>query len=155
MANMEKTIQQAIKCLNVLVKKGLVEQPLTEFKESCKLNYSERQRLALGAPAVGILYWVDQATSVSKSGIPFAKVIAEFEHKYNALVYHATHEFFEFGECLSLFYVSDDEEEWEDDLAALNNGATCAYVVNFDDDTCSEFGWITFMISGGGVVRTS
>lgn len=68
--------------------------------------------------------------------------IKEFENKHNFVVYHAIHNMFEFGECWSLLYVSNDKDDWKYDNDDLLNGYVMSYVWNVDDDFCSEFGTI-------------
>ena len=81
------------------------------------------------------------------------KRIREWEKKTGNLVYHVIHGFYEFGECLSLLYVSKYEDEWEDDREILHEGMTYAYVINLDNDLCSEYGSIGIQENIGGLVR--
>ena len=82
------------------------------------------------------------------------KIINKFEanHK-DCLVYHMIHNFYEFGECYSILYVSSDKEEWEDDKANIKEGYVFAYVKNIDTPCFSEFGSIAVKPSIGGLVR--
>jgi hypothetical protein len=57
------------------------------------------------------------------------------------------------GEMLSLLYVSKDREEWESDRDDLQYGYAYAYVINLDDDWCSEFGTIGIKPQFGGLAR--
>ena len=68
-------------------------------------------------------------------------------------VYHMIHNLFEFGECYSLLYVSNDKEEWEQDRNDIKENYVFAYVKNIDFDYCSEFGSIAIKPSFGGLVR--
>ena len=81
------------------------------------------------------------------------KIVREFESKYNGVVYHVIHNVFEFGECYSLLYVSDDISEWQADRYDLEDGYAMVYVKNIDDDFCSEFGTIAIRSQFGGLVR--
>lgn len=81
------------------------------------------------------------------------KLIDEFEEKHNALVYHMIHNKFEFGECYTMLYVSNDKEEWESDKQDLKEGYALCYVKNIDDDLCSEFGSVAIKPNIGGLVR--
>lgn len=76
----------------------------------------------------------------------------EREHK-DCLVYHMIHNNFEFGECYTILYVSNDTDEWENDKEDIKNGYIFAYVYNKDDEWCSEFGTIAFKSQFGGLVR--
>ena len=83
------------------------------------------------------------------------KIVEDFEREHTGcLVYHAIHNMFEFGECYSLLYVSNDKEEWEQDIDDIKNGCAFVYVYNKDDEWCSEFGTIGIRPSFGGLVRT-
>lgn len=83
-------------------------------------------------------------------------IVDEFqkEHK-GCLVYHVIHNMFEFGECYSLLYVSNDEQEWEQDKEDIINGYIFVYVKNVDEEWCSEFGSIAIKPSFGGLMRLS
>lgn len=78
-----------------------------------------------------------------------------FEEKHNAVVYHAIHNYTEFGELLAFLYVSSEQDEWAYDRDDLKAGYACAYVKNLDDDCCSEFGSIGIRPQFGGLVRTA
>ena len=81
--------------------------------------------------------------------------IKKFENEYNATVYHLIHNYTEFGELYSFLYVSNNEEEWEDDNADIRDGYTIAYVWNVDEEDFSEFGSIRVKSVFGGLVRTA
>lgn len=83
------------------------------------------------------------------------KLIKDFEEDSGCLVYHMIHNKFDFGECYTMLYVSNDTEEWEQDIEDLKNGYPLAYVKNIDDDWCSEFGCVGIRSSIGGLVRVS
>ena len=85
---------EALKRMELL---KLHENVIDDFKEISMLNQSE-----LG----GILYWVEGEME---------KKIREWEEKTGNLVYHVIHDYTEFGELLSLLYVSQYEDEWETD----------------------------------------
>ena len=110
--------------------------PIREFRDEGLINFSER----------GILYWIDNEEWVNK--------IHEIEEEYNILVYHAIFNYTEFGDLLSLLYVSDDKDEWELDRADMMDGYVSAYVINMDDPGCSEFGSICVKERFGGLIRT-
>lgn len=84
------------------------------------------------------------------------KIIDEFEKEHNGYkVYHLIHNLTEFGELYSIFYVSTNEDEWEQDKQDLKEGYAFVYVYNKDDEFCSEFGSIGFKRNIGGLVRIS
>lgn len=131
---------------------GLHESVLSQFKKENRVFYSERVKF--GPATVGILYWIDNESK-------FAEVIQEFEKSRNCLVYHATHEYTTFGECLTLLYVSDYEEEWALDEADLQEGlktkewGLCAHVINLSDPIYSETGFVGIKEAAGGLIRTA
>ena len=125
---------EALKRMELL---KLHENVIDDFKEIALLNQSE-----LG----GILYWVEGEME---------KKIREWEEKTGNLVYHVIHDYTEFGELLSLLYVSTYEDEWETDREDIQDGYALAYVMNLTDDWCSEYGSIGIRPQWGGVVRTA
>ena len=125
---------EALKRMELL---KLHENVIDDFKEISLLNQSE-----LG----GILYWVEGEME---------KKIREWEEKTGNLVYHVIHDYTEFGELLSLLYVSQYEDEWETDREDIQDGYALAYVMNLTDDWCSEYGSIGIRAQWGGVVRTA
>lgn len=130
---MDKQIQinEAIERMKTL---KLHKNVINEFKQGT-LNMSENG---------GLLYWLEDEMLTK---------IREVEVKYNIVVYHAIHDYTYFGEILTLMYVSDDEEEWKMDREDLANGYPCAYVINLDDDYCSEFGSVEVVPQIGGLKR--
>ena len=116
---------------------------VNDFESEGKLNYSEPARL--GSALVGVLYWLEDEE---------AKLVREFEEEYKAVVYHVIHSYTEFGELYSYLYVSDYDEEWDEDRRSIKNEESLAYVHNVDAPECSEFGYIGVQPAFGGVVRT-
>ena len=126
---------EAIKRMKIL---KLHPNCINEFIEEDKLNLSD---------GIGILYWLDDEQM---------KIVEDFETENNVTVYHAIHNFTEFGELLSLLYVCDYTEEWDyenDDLSTY--GYVYAYVKNLTCDYCSESGTIVVKPMNGGLIRTS
>lgn len=112
------------------------------------VNEFEKENLVYYSDPMGILYWVDNNPE-------YVKLIKEFEEKYNAYVYHCILSHTQFGELLSMLYVSDYEEEWEDDRQDLKDGYPYAYVSNITDPWCSEIGGIGIKEQWGGLVRVA
>ena len=129
----ERKKQEALERMKTL---NLFENAIKEFRQDNKVNMSE----------CGFLYWLDEEQT---------KMVLEFETEHDALVYHVIHNYTEFGELLTFFYVSDQEEEWEYDRADLKDGYACAYVKNLDEEAFSEFGSVAFKEQFGGLVRTA
>ena len=125
---------EALKRMELL---KLHENVIDDFKEISLLNQSEHG---------GILYWVEGEME---------RKIREWEEKTGNLVYHVIHDYTEFGELLSLLYVSTYEDEWETDKEDIQDGYPLAYVMNLTDDWCSEYGSIGIRPQWGGVVRTA
>ena len=137
----EKQKQEALKRMQAL---QLMNQVRKDFRDNDKVYYSERQSSIFNA----VLYWLDNEPK-------YVKIVKDFGKKHNALVYHCQLTHLEFGTCLSLLYVSAEEEEWEQDNQWLSEGYPMAYVVNLDNESYSEFGSIGVRPSMGGILRTA
>lgn len=110
---------------------------INEFINDKVINKSEH---------IGILYWLDEDEK---------KFVKDFEDENNAVVYHIIKTYTTIGCMLSIFYVSDEESEWELDRENIKIGEQLCYVKNIDDDNCSEFGYIWFKKNCGGLMRTA
>ena len=93
----------------------------------------------------GALFWLNNDQK---------KRVNEFETETGNLVYHviATH-YVKLGQMLTLLYVSPYMEDWERDEAELKAGEPLAYVVNCDDEICSEYGCVGIQSCAGGLRR--
>lgn len=109
---------------------------IKEFEKENILNISRNG---------GMLYWL---TDEEKA------LVEEFEEKHNYVVYHIIHNYSEFGEMLSLLYVTQDENEWDYDKDDIRHGTALAYVINLECDDFSEFGTIGIKPQFGGLIRT-
>ncbi len=123
--------------------KGLNKKVIQDFKTQGVVYYSER----LNAIFDGILYYTSNEEDIENT-------IKNFEKKYNYLVYHAILTHTTFGNVLSLLYVSNNVDEWNNDKYCLRLGEACSYVANLSDKECSEFGYIGFEQKNGGLSRT-
>lgn len=132
--NKAKQKQEAIKRMKAL---KLFPNVIKEFEKEGIVNLSENG---------GILFWLNDEQQT---------IVDNFEAKHKALVYHVIHDFTQFGELYSLLFVSQYDDEWEYDNSDLQDGYALAYVVNKDDDMCSEFGSIGIRPQFGGLVRTA
>lgn len=137
----EKQKQEALKRMKEL---KLMREVVNDFKENGKVYYSERQNAMFNA----VLYWIDNNDE-------YVEIVKKFEKKHNALVYHCQLTHLEFGDCLSILYVSKNEEEWEYDREDLMNGYAFAYVRNLQNEYDSDFGSIGIKPSMGGILRTA
>ena len=129
--------QKKIEALERMRTLKLYPNIIKEFEKENIVNMSENG---------GFLYWLNDEQK---------EIVSDFEAEHDALVYHVIHDFTGFGELLTFFYVSDDDEEWEYDRTDLKDGYACAYVKNLSDDMCSEFGSVCFRQQFGGLVRTA
>lgn len=137
----QKQKEEALKRMKLL---QIMPQVIKDFKDNNRVYYSERQSTFF----LATLYWVDNKEE-------YVKLIKEFEKKHKALVYHAQLTHLTYGDNLSLFYVSNEEEEWERDKEDILNGQLFSRVLNLDDEMCSDFGYIGIKPCMGGVVRTA
>lgn len=134
---------EAIERLKILQDKfELMETVTKEFEKEDTLYYSEY--INKSCPA--ILYWVNNKEE-------YKNAVKEFEEEHNALVYHAILTRTTFGTILTLLYVTEEQEVWQEDRKQLNEGLPLAYCINLDDDTCSEFGGVQIGGAMGGIVR--
>lgn len=137
--------QEAINRLRLLqTKYGLLENVVNEFEKEDVLYYSEY----VNKQCPAILYWVSNKEE-------YTQAIREFEEKHNALVYHAILTRTVFGTLLTLLYVTEEKEVWKEDREQLQEGLPLAYIINLEDDNCSEFGGIQITGVMGGIVRTA
>ncbi len=143
-ATKQSQIEEAIERLRALEAQGLHPNVLRDFQRGV-LNCSER--VLLGGSVFGALYWLDDEPRL-------AERVRKFEEEEGRVAYHVTHELTNIGELLTIFCVSEYEEEWETDEADLAHGFACCYVTNLSDEQSSEFGGIAFRVFGGGIVRT-
>lgn len=131
----------------------LRKQQVVEAKERMKmikLSSGCREAFDLGevwlSEGIGALYSLEEEQK---------KMVKDFEERNEAVVYHIIHNFFEFGECYSLFIVGKHKKEWKRDRKDLTEGISFVYVINKDEPSFSEFGTIGFRSSIGGLVRTA
>lgn len=124
---------EAIKRLRAI---GIIGDAISQFKHEDTVMVSENP--------YGFLYWLNDDQK---------QLVKEFEEEYNALVYLANFCTTEFGQLLSLLYVSDYEEEWSMDNADLSDGYAMTYCINLDCPDFSEFGSIAFRPINGGIKR--
>lgn len=117
---------------------GIFPETIRQFSRGGKINISE--------PPLGVFYWANDDE---------LNEIREFECKHNALVYLIVRSFTSIGTMDSYLYVSDHENEWEDDREDITDSILFTYTINRDDPQCSEFGSIGFKRSpAAGILRT-
>lgn len=130
----EKMLREAVKRMKAL---NIVSNVIKEFEKDRVINKSE-----FG----GFLYWLDDREK---------EVVRKFQEDTGAIVYSCILNHMEFGDCLSLLYVSTHEEEWEYDREDLKDKCPFVYVYNFDTPELSEFGHIGVCPRFGGLARTA
>lgn len=128
----EEMVKEALDRMKLL---RLHQNAVREFRDECKLNLSG---------VYGALYWLNDEQK---------KLVRDWEEKTGNLVYHVIHNRMEFGEMLNLLYISRNPEEWMKDRTDIQNEEALVYVINLDDDVCSEYGYIGIRPMFGGVIR--
>ena len=130
----ERQVKEVVERMKLL---ELYPTVINEFINEKVINKSEH---------IGILYWLDEDEK---------KFIRDFEDETNSVVYHIIKTYTMIGCMLSVFYVSDDDSEWESDREDIKIGEQLCYVKNLDNDDCSEYGFIHFQKNCGGLMRTA
>lgn len=111
-------------------------------------DFRKRGNVQLFEGPMGAGYWANDKMK---------EVIAEFEKRHDALVYTGIRSFLQMEgeskpwEVVSLLYVSDSKEEWENDNGDIAGGSAFAYVYNVTIPEFTDLGSIGFRktIAGG------
>ena len=134
--NIEREIKKQ-KAIEYLKKLDIYKPYIKGFKEDNNVCFFENY----GG------YWAWQEPDLMKK-------VKELEEEHNCLVYAITHEYTSIGEMYSFLIITDYEEEWDTLLEKYGNQYYAfAYVLNKDDDDCSEFGTVALSSFGGGIRR--
>lgn len=133
MVTKEQQLAEAIERMKAL---KLHKNTIADLKQG-RVNVSKQR---------GALYWANEEEK---------EIIAKFEAKHNALVYHAVYTPTEFGRCFSMLFVGQYEDEWELDRKDIRNYTPIAMVINLDDEWCSDMGSIGVIPMFGGLIRTA
>lgn len=112
-------------------------------KKEPVIFYSERQSSFFD----GILYWMSNEES-------YQETVKTLQEKIGCLVYHAQLCHTDIGDMLTLLYVSNNPDEWEEDKQMLKEKSAFAYVANLSDPDMSVFGDVGIVPKNGGVSRT-
>lgn len=133
--SIEEKKKEAIKRLKKL---RVYEEVIEQFEKEGLINMSE--------PPFGAYCWpTDNELAM----------IREFEQEHNAVVYYVVRSFMEFGTCDCYLFVSDYEEEWEQEVEYPKRGSAFVYVYNHDEPAFSEFGSVGIKLTpAGGLART-
>ena len=152
MINVELKKEEAIKRLEILKTKGLKYLPAINcFKDGKDIGLFENQ----GNFMKSVFYKIKLNTGDNDFYDNLYQKIQEFEKEYKAVVYLVIESHTSFGTLCDFFYVSDHQDEWEDDKQELKEGYSYVYCYNMDDDLCSEIGEIAFKADPmcGGIYR--
>jgi len=114
----------------------LMKPVIEEFRSGDVINMSE--------PLYGFLYWLDDEAK---------QMVKEIEEKYGGMVYHCIVNNTEFGQLLTMLYVTSESDEWNIDLEDIKNNVVFAYVKNITAPECSEFGRVIVKPCNGGLLR--
>lgn len=147
MAEDIRTLQkkEAIERLKILHEKyELLENVITEFEKEDTLYYSEYKNKVFSA----VLYWVSNREDLTE-------LVKKVEEEKGILVYHAILTPTIYGTYFSLLYVSQNQEEWEEEKMYLKESITSAYSINLSDIEMAEFGDIQIAGAMGGIRQIS
>lgn len=114
---------------------------LTEYKQNETIYYSERVNKVYN----GILYWLSNEQQ-------YVDAVKEVEKKYNIYVYHCILSHTEFGDLLTMLYVSNDPENWIEEKSKLMVAMPNTFVYDFSGFG-SEFGDVQIAGINGGLTR--
>ena len=139
----EKQKLEAIKRLEILQNEyGVHKNVLKEFKADEIIYYSE----TINKFFAGVLYWLHNKDE-------FVAKVKEIEQERNIYVYHCILSHTNFGDLLTMLYISDDEEFWKFEREQLKDGYSSSYVWNLSFELDSEFGDVGIDGVNGGLVR--
>lgn len=116
---------------------------LKEFKQDETIYYSERINNFYN----GILYWISNKQE-------YVDAVKEIENKYNIYVYHCLLSHTEFGDWLSMLFVSSTTDKWAEEKSKLLTSFPEVYVYDFSNFG-SEFGDIQIAGVNGGLTRVN
>lgn len=129
---------------------------IDEFKEKGTVVYSEINNInGLKIPTNFSLDTQSKVDDLKEIEPSFKALVERFEKWNDALVYYTILSHTSIGPMLSILYVSNEKDEWEDDRKILKEHTPLAYICNFDEPDCSEFGYIKIAQAFGGVYRVA
>ena len=136
---------QVTEALLRMKKLNLHEGAIKQFKEKGDILKSENFFTGDGNNRIAILYDLSEKEM---------KMVRDWEEQTGNIVYHVIQNKMVFGLCYSFLYVSEYTDEWESDMEYLDEGYPLVYVLNADDDMCSEYGSIGIKPMFGAILRT-
>lgn len=138
----EQQRKEAIERLRMLEKLyNLHCNVLKEFKQDGTIYYSER----INKIQNGILFWLHNNSE-------YVRAVETIEKKYKIYVYHCILTHTEFGDLLTMLYVSNDPENWIEEKSKLMVAMPNTFVYDFSGFG-SEFGDVQIAGINGGLTR--
>lgn len=136
-----KMMDEATNRIKILHQQGLYNEVVKQWKCG-KACFSEMK--IISGNMIGVNYTFDEAPQLDA-------LKKQFEKKWNFVVYYGIHFNTDYGECISLFYVSNFEDEWVDEINDLQNGHQIVCTINIDANK-EEFGEVEFKMAQGGMI---
>ena len=138
-----KQKEEATERLKILEKEfGVHPNVLKEFKTDKTIYYSE----TITKFFRGILYWLHNKEE-------FVAKVKEIEQQHNIYVYHCIFSHTNFGDLLTMLFVSNDQDFWEFEREQLKDGYAGVYVWNMSFEQDSAFGDVGINGANGCLVR--
>lgn len=136
-----KQKQEAISRMQQL---RIMPKVIDSFRRNNCVFFSERQSQMFNA----VLYRLDNNEE-------WEKAVKDFEKEYGVIAYHCQLTHFEFGDVLSVLYVSNNEEDWPREREDLKDGYIMVkcFEVSYDNAYDSDMGYIQVRPSLGGITR--
>lgn len=143
---------QRVQAVKRMRKLDLRPEIIENFEDDKKLYRSENFRIGAND---GKRYAVVYSLRADET-----EMVRKWEKRTGNLVYHVILNKMEFGTCYSFLYVSSNPEDWKDDMRDLETWEDdslypLVYVMNIDDEHCSEYGTIGIRPDRGGLLRTA
>lgn len=132
--------------LEVMKLEALKRMKMLRIYPNAVRDFKKKARVINKSEGYGALYWLDDEEK---------EIVKNFEKESGGMVYACILNCLEFGECLSMLFVSKNEEEWQMDRDDIMGGYAFAYVYNKTYPDCSEYGTIGIKPSFGGLIRTA
>lgn len=143
-----KQVEEAKKRINLLVEQGMrTDLNLISMLENGEICFC--QPMNLMGNIVGVIIPLSKNSDL-------LKITKDFVKKYNNKLfpYLVLSMNTQYGQVVTILYVSGNEDEWEYDKTEMNNKQVCAYSL-FVEDQEDEIGYIGYDIFEGGPIRTS
>lgn len=121
--------KEAIKRLEILQQNYSINSNiLKEFRENERIYCSQDKLKATN----GII-------TLLSNNKEYVNAVKKVEMEWDIFVYHCVLTHKDNEDILTMFYVSDTEEEWEEDKEYLLEGETNVYVYNLNNDEQTQF----------------